>query len=83
MNRYQQHPPGCHPQTCKVQEKISMGYVPVHDDSCQKWPIAHVLHSGEQVTLCLKQPFPESSAKATHCRNHYWMVILLNKVTPD
>lgn len=29
------------------------------------------------------QPFPKSSAKATHCGNHCWMVILPKEVTPD
>jgi len=31
-----QHSSGSHPQTSKVQEKISMGCVPARDDSYQK-----------------------------------------------
>lgn len=30
------HSTASQPQACKVWEKTSMGYVPAHDDDCQK-----------------------------------------------
>lgn len=78
-NRNQQHSPGCHPQTCKVQEKISMGW----------WQLPEIAHCScatlrsTSNPVLETEPFAQSSVEATQCRNHCWMLILPKKVTPD